>query len=34
MLPQELAVQKICSSLKNDPHVRAIFLKEFFDGTK
>ena len=27
MLPQELAVEKICSSLKNDPHVQAIFLK-------
>lgn len=27
MLPQELAVQKICTSLKGDPLVQALFLK-------
>jgi len=27
MLPQELAVQQICSSLKKDPLVRAVYLK-------
>ncbi|WHT48473.1 nucleotidyltransferase domain-containing protein [Sporosarcina thermotolerans] len=27
MLPQELAVEKISESLKNDPLVQAIFLK-------
>ncbi len=27
MLPQELAVEKIVASLKEDPHVQAIFLK-------
>ncbi|MDN7246005.1 aminoglycoside 6-adenylyltransferase [Planococcus shenhongbingii] len=27
MLPQELAVQKICASLKTDPFVRAVYLK-------